>query len=464
MTDSSLKKSFFEHFHNFSENGMGQRVVKIDRPAQGSHETQTIYIRDASGNVMAVYEYIVQKPGGVFDPNAFMEYRLDELHIYGSSRLGLLLVDKVLESNGMAHRSMPATLGKYSHWIAGNKRYELTNHLGNVLSVVSDRKIGHSQFNTLYFSYYTPDIRTATDYYPFGWAMPGRQVTGEYRYGFNGQEKVDEISGAGNHNTAMFWEYDTRTGRRWNQDPRPNPSISNYATFGNNPIIYSDLLGDTLRAVNEVSAERSLGIFHNSFNSVSIARSLFSLAEDGITFNSINKSDMRKAMGSLSADEKILFRNYVSLINEDNTNVIEVVKLGESLSGYGRNVPDFPKNANDLNMESAGGQFGQAYYDGNIVKKGGDGHYVGIVENATRVVTGYSDGVFRPSLPGELMAHEWGHAMGARKGRNHMDSSIQMGNAFLRSKGFPYFRKDHGDNVHSKGFDPNSWNLFINFR
>jgi hypothetical protein len=39
---------------------------------------------------------------------------------------------------------------------------------------------------------------------------------GDYRYGFNGQEKVDEISGVGNHNTALFWEYDTRLGRRWN--------------------------------------------------------------------------------------------------------------------------------------------------------------------------------------------------------------------------------------------------------
>jgi hypothetical protein len=47
--------------------------------------------------------------------------------------------------------------------------------------------------------------------------MPMEQVLGRvYRYGFNGQEKSDEIAGEGNHNTAEFWEYDTRTGRRWN--------------------------------------------------------------------------------------------------------------------------------------------------------------------------------------------------------------------------------------------------------
>ena len=71
------------------------------------------------------------------------------------------------------------------------------------------------------------------------------------RFGFNGQEKVDEISGSGNHNTALFWEYDTRLGRRWNLDPKPNPSISNYACFGNNPIINIDILGDTTYRFNQ---------------------------------------------------------------------------------------------------------------------------------------------------------------------------------------------------------------------
>jgi hypothetical protein len=45
----------------------------------------------------------------------------------------------------------------------------------------------------------------------------------------------------------MYWEYDSRIGRRWNVDPKPNPSISNYATFANNPIWFSDPLGDTLK-------------------------------------------------------------------------------------------------------------------------------------------------------------------------------------------------------------------------
>jgi hypothetical protein len=66
----------------------------------------------------------------------------------------------------------------------------------------------------------------------------------DYRYGFNGQEKVDEIAGVGNHNTALFWEYDTRLGRRWNLDPVPQINISDYAVNGLNPILYMDPNGD----------------------------------------------------------------------------------------------------------------------------------------------------------------------------------------------------------------------------
>ena len=57
-----------------------------------------------------------------------------------------------------------------------------------------------------------------------------------YRFGFNTQEKVNEIAGIGNHYTALYWEYDTRLGRRWNLDPKPVPEESGYATNRNNPI------------------------------------------------------------------------------------------------------------------------------------------------------------------------------------------------------------------------------------
>jgi hypothetical protein len=63
-------------------------------------------------------------------------------------------------------------------------------------------------------------------------------------FGHNGQMKDNEWAGIGNHNSAEFWEYDTRTGRRLNLDPVDQVSISNYATFSDNPIVNSDHDGD----------------------------------------------------------------------------------------------------------------------------------------------------------------------------------------------------------------------------
>jgi RHS repeat-associated protein len=86
-----------------------------------------------------------------------------------------------------------------------------------------------------------PNIVSTTDYYPFGMPMPSRTFTGNgYRYGFNGQEKENEIYGEGNTYSAEYWMYDSRLGRRWNLDPVDQISISNYATFANNPIANVD--------------------------------------------------------------------------------------------------------------------------------------------------------------------------------------------------------------------------------
>jgi hypothetical protein len=137
----------------------------------------------------------------------------------------------------------------------GNKFFELVNHLGNVLATVSDRKIGVANASGVITSW-TAQVLDAQDYYPFGMMMPGRKFSANivygganapqrYRYGFNSHEKSDEIAGEGNHTTAFFGEYDTRLGRRWNQDPKPNPSISNYAVFANNPIWYNDIKLDS---------------------------------------------------------------------------------------------------------------------------------------------------------------------------------------------------------------------------
>ena len=86
-----------------------------------------------------------------------------------------------------------------------------------------------------------------SDYYLFGSPMYGRSFnSNSYKFGFNSQMKENEIYGEGNTYSAEYWMYDSRLGRRWNVDLKPNPSISWYSTFAGNPIWYSDPMGDTL--------------------------------------------------------------------------------------------------------------------------------------------------------------------------------------------------------------------------
>ena len=71
--------------------------------------------------------------------------------------------------------------------------------------------------------------------------MMGRKnVSEEYRYGFGGHEKDNEVKGDGNHLSFGDYGYDPRLGRRFGLDPISVPWESGYAAFRNNPIIFVD--------------------------------------------------------------------------------------------------------------------------------------------------------------------------------------------------------------------------------
>ena len=114
----------------------------------------------------------------------------------------------------------------------GDKQYELSNHLGNVLSVISDRKLVAG-------SIFMPDVLSYSDYYPFGMLVPTRHGQSDnYRYGFQGQEKDDEIKGEGNSLSYTFRMHDPRIGRFFAIDPlfKEYPHNSPYA-FSENRVV-----------------------------------------------------------------------------------------------------------------------------------------------------------------------------------------------------------------------------------
>ena len=84
------------------------------------------------------------------------------------------------------------------------------------------------------------------DYYPFGMTLPGRTSTGnDYRYGFQGQEKDDELKGPGNSLNYIFRMHDPRVGRFFALDPLTHkyPHYTPYSFSGNKVIAFTELEG-----------------------------------------------------------------------------------------------------------------------------------------------------------------------------------------------------------------------------
>jgi hypothetical protein len=109
---------------------------------------------------------------------------------------------------------------------------------------VSDKKLGITTSSNGFIAY-TAEVISASNQYPYGSPMPGKEWhTEAYRFGMNTQEKDDEIAGFGNHYTAQYWEYDPRVVMRWNLDPKQIIGISPRVINGNNPIYYTDPNGD----------------------------------------------------------------------------------------------------------------------------------------------------------------------------------------------------------------------------
>jgi RHS repeat-associated protein len=91
--------------------------------------------------------------------------------------------------------------------------------------------------------YFNADVLSYSDYYPFGQLMPNRHGSSEsYRYGFQGQEKDDELKGEGNSLNYTFRIHDPRIGRFLSIDPLAGkmPEFSPYSFVFNNPMRFTD--------------------------------------------------------------------------------------------------------------------------------------------------------------------------------------------------------------------------------
>jgi len=190
----------------------GNRIYK-EYTKSGQAAVKTWYVRDPQGNTL-----------GVYGNNSGAQVFWKEQHLYGSSRLGMWLPEMQVSGTPGDAKVL---------WNQSNRtRYELTNHLGNVLAAISDQPA------TVY---------NMTDYTPFGMMQVGRSwnAGGGYRYGFNGKENDNEVKGEGNQQDYGMRVYDPRVGRFLSVDPLTTdfPWYTPYQFAGNKPIWAIDLDG-----------------------------------------------------------------------------------------------------------------------------------------------------------------------------------------------------------------------------
>lgn len=243
----------------FIYDAFGNRIVKIVKPRNGSGlEVQdewsyTYYMRDASGNVMSTYERSYTEVG----TDVVDKLQLSETHLYGASRLGIkdreweaiysdvtrtystISIGKEYIVTGVTGTTAMATPDLSTpERTLGNKTFEFSNHLGNVLVTLADRKTQVQSGSTV--DYFMADVRSYSDYSAFGVQLAGR-CGGTYRYDFNGKE-TDHETDLQDYGMRI---YNARLGKFLSVDPLTTsyPELTPYQFASNTPIQADDVDG-----------------------------------------------------------------------------------------------------------------------------------------------------------------------------------------------------------------------------
>lgn len=226
--------------------------VSGNRISKSVNGIQTWYVRDAVGNIVSIYS----KGDNTLNSGNLTQV---EAYLYGTERLGVSLLKSDLQNiippqttalNGLS-------TGVDMSFSRGNKFFELSNHLFNVLATVSDKKKAIS-LDSISVNRYEPDIVSAQEYYPFGMGMPGRSLNrSKYRFGFNGKENDNEVMGEDGQQDYGMRFYEPRLGRFLSIDPLAGsyPELTPYQFASNTPVKAIDLDGA------ETVEEPSLGAY-----------------------------------------------------------------------------------------------------------------------------------------------------------------------------------------------------------
>jgi RHS repeat-associated protein len=238
----------------FDYDAIGNRTAKHVFNNNNIEESTTYYIKDLQGNIMSIYDKELNSS------NAVASYTQIENDLYGSKRVGM-------ETTVLEMIAPPPIDTSIFSRILGYKYYEMTNHLGNVLATISDKKIPHDDNLDGTVDRYSANIISASDYTAYGSEMYGRCFNSKHsQNGFNHKRKDNELypGGDGNEYDYGMRLYNPRLGKFMSLDPlmRKYPFWSPYQFAGSVPIAAIDLDGGELKSVVAELGEHADGTLY----------------------------------------------------------------------------------------------------------------------------------------------------------------------------------------------------------
>ena len=149
------------------------------------------------------------------------------------------------------------------------------------------------------------------------------KIPNQSTYSFQGQERDDEVKGAGNSYTTYFRQLDPRVGRWLSLDPIIKIDKSPYLSFSNNPNIMVDPKGDdeyTINRKGEISLSKKTD---DNFDIIS-----------GNDKNGINISILTDKQLMSSVTSSIIIKKELIDVGEGNHELLEKVALDYTINTF----------------------------------------------------------------------------------------------------------------------------------
>ncbi len=170
-----------------------------------------------------------------------------------------------------------------------------------------------------------------------------------YRYGFNGMERDDEISGSGNSYNTEFRGYDTRLGRWMSLDPleAKYSSLSPYNYVANSPLIFVDFDGRDLKFTVGIYSSRLKWAESLIASGIGVDGVVEITPQGDVQLKTLNSDEL----GKLTTKQQVFYKTIKEAVDSKKTIAIGIEDKSEDVLIGSRNLRKIDKSDIDAFKE-----------------------------------------------------------------------------------------------------------------